>query len=121
MEKYNYMANFDSEDLQDGSTMAERFFFSEKEVLSYNQAILLIGNHIRTLSTHKFRVTAVLDGKVYVFYQGDAVFYNWFADLEADFFRKYSLVNFKDETTEALYQLDKIEVGGRYCYHLNVE
>jgi len=120
MAEYNYMVNFDNEDVQDGSTMAERFFFSDSEVFSYNQAVLLLGSQLRILNNHDFKVTGVAGGKTYVLFEGDILFYNWFIDLGADFFRKFSLVNFKDETAGEIYQLDRIELGGKYCYKVSM-
>lgn len=42
--KYEYMADFDTENVEDEQTMAERFYFSDNvNKYSYNQAVFTMG------------------------------------------------------------------------------
>ena len=43
--KYEYMADFDTENVEDEQTMAERFYFSDNvNKYSYNQAVFTTGS-----------------------------------------------------------------------------
>ena len=55
--KYEYMADFDTENVEDEQTMAERFYFSDNvNKYSYNQAVFAMGKHLRSIATHRLNV-----------------------------------------------------------------
>ena len=52
--KYEYMADFDTENVEDEQTMAERFYFSDNvNKYSYNQAVFAMGKHLRFIATQR--------------------------------------------------------------------
>ena len=114
---YRSMKDFDKEEefeLEDyDEKMSERFHFSDNEFYSYNQAVYLMGKCLRRLSADTFRVTGRgrLDGKEYLFYEGNNCFYDWFLELDADSLHPYILINFHDKSKGEVYQIERVEDG----------
>ena len=119
--KYQSVAEFDEEDVRDEKTMAERFCFSDYgNKFSYNQAVFLMGNRLRSVAAHKLKVVGRLKDKEYNLYIGSNCFYDWFLNEDADSFRAFDLINFYDEENGKIYQLDRIKWDGEYRYYVSV-
>lgn len=119
--KYEYMADFDTENVEDEQTMAERFYFSGNvNKYSYNQAVFAMGNHLRNVATHRLNVVGRFGDKRFNLYHGANCFYDWFLKEDADSLRLFDLVNFHDEENDRIYQLDRIKENGEYLYYVTI-
>lgn len=121
--EYRYFAELDYyDDYDEDQEMGERFEFKgSSQSYSYNQAIWMMGVHLRNLNFNEFEVQALepKTGRNQNLYEGNNC-YDWYMKIKADSLRKFERIDFYDKTNEERYILRRLSLDFKYRYLVKI-
>lgn len=121
--EYRYFAELDYyDDYDEDQEMGERFEFKgSSQSYSYNQAVWMMGVHLRNLNFNEFEVKALdpKTGRHQNLYEGNSC-YDWYMKIKADSLRNFESIEFYDKTKEERYILRRLKLDFKYRYLVKI-